>query len=209
MKENFVTQRFIYNEIILPLNFEKYYKILKRVNKMTDLRTRVEDDRGLLKKIELFIPGFKGYRQREDLRAADSLLRQQLARRMGEVNKKFENCREELTRALELTLTSDMGDVLKLSRQIENKIRHTEQGYSGVSADIRIKEEELNKMYEWDLSLLQTIESIGKTADELNSSIISSDGTAGQKMKDIKKALKDFNLIFDKRISIITGLEVS
>ncbi|KPQ43723.1 MAG: hypothetical protein MPEBLZ_01712 [Candidatus Methanoperedens nitroreducens] len=64
-------------------------------------------------------------------------------------------------------------------------------------------------MYEWDLSLLQTIESIGKTADELNSSIIISDGTAGQKMKDIKKALKDFNLIFDKRISIITGLEVS
>ncbi|CAG0998497.1 hypothetical protein METP2_03088 [Methanosarcinales archaeon] len=176
---------------------------------MTDLRTRVEDDRGLLKKIELFIPGFKGYRKREDLRAADSLLRQQLARRMGEINKKFENCREELTRALELALISDMGDVLKLSRQIENKIRHTEQGYSGVSADIRIKEEELNKMYEWDLSLLQTIESIGKTADELNSSIIISDGTAGQKMKDIKKALKDFNLIFDKRISIITGLEVS
>jgi len=40
---------------------------------MTDLRTKVEEDRGLLKKIELFLPGFRGYRKKEDLRAADSL----------------------------------------------------------------------------------------------------------------------------------------
>jgi len=80
---------------------------------MTDFRSRVEEDRGLLKKIELFIPGFKGYREREDIRAADSLLRQQLANRLGEVNKKFENCREELVRATELSLISDAGDILE------------------------------------------------------------------------------------------------
>ena len=44
-----------------------------------DLRTKVEDDRGLIKKIQLCIPGFRGYRQKEDLRLADSLLRQQIA----------------------------------------------------------------------------------------------------------------------------------
>ena len=56
---------------------------------MVDLRSKVEDDRGLLKKIELLIPGFRGYREREDLRAADSLLRQQLAGRVKELNRKF------------------------------------------------------------------------------------------------------------------------
>lgn len=175
---------------------------------MTDIRTKVEEDRGMLKKIELFIPGFKGYRKREDLRAADSLLRQQLAMRMGEINRKFDNCRDELTRALEIGLMSEIGDITKLSRQVENKIRYAEQGYSNISADIRFEEEELNRMYEWDLSLLQTIESVGKMADELNSAITGSDGTAGQKMKDIRKALNEFNSIFEKRISIISGLEV-
>lgn len=175
---------------------------------MTDIRTKVEEDRGMLKKIELFIPGFKGYRKREDLRVADSLLRQQLAMRMGEINRKFDNCRDELTRALEIGLMSEIGDITKLSRQVENKIRHAEQGYSNISADIRFEEEELNRMYEWDLSLLQTIESVGKMADELNNAITGSDGTAGQKMKDIRKALNEFNSIFEKRISIISGLEV-
>jgi hypothetical protein len=175
---------------------------------MADLRSKVEDDRGLLKKIELLIPGFRGYRKREDLRAADSLLRQQLAGKMKEVNKKFENSREELTKALELSLIQDMGDLLKLSRQFENKIRHAEQGYTGISADYRIEENELNKLYEWDLSMLQTIVSLEKMAQDLNSSIISQDGTTGRKMKDIKNALNEFNSIFDKRISIIAGLEV-
>ncbi|MBU3967314.1 MAG: hypothetical protein KKG76_08080 [Euryarchaeota archaeon] len=45
-------------------------------------------------------------------------------------------------------------------------------------------------------------------AQDLNSSIIGQDGTTGRKMKDIKNSLNEFNSIFDKRISIIAGLEV-
>lgn len=176
---------------------------------MADLRKKVEDDRGLLKKIELFLPGFKGYRKREDLRAADSLLRQQLANRMGEINRKFDNCRDELTKALEVGYMSEIGDISKLSRQIENKIRHAEQGQSINSGDIKFEDEELNRMYEWDVSLIQIIEFIGKLADELQNSIIGSDGTTGGKMKEIRKALNDFNVLFDKRISKIAGLEVN
>jgi len=105
---------------------------------------------------------------------------------------------DELTKAVEIGLMSEIGDISKLSRQVENKIRHAEQGYSNISADVQFEEEELNRMYEWDLSLLQTIEFVGKMAGELNNSIIGSDGTAGQKMKEIRKALNDFNLLFER-----------
>lgn len=175
---------------------------------MTDLRSRVEEDRGLLKKIELLIPGFKGYRQRDDIRAADSLLRQQLADRMNETNDIFENCREELSRAMELTLISDMGNILKYSRQIENRIRHAEQGYTGISADFRIEESELNNIYKWDLALIQTIDSINNMAGELLNSILVPDGTAKQNMQNIRNNLNEFNSTLDKRIIKIAGLEV-
>lgn len=176
---------------------------------MTDLRSKVGEDRGLLKKIELFIPGFKGYRKQEDIRIADSLLRQQLADRMNEINNIFENCREELSRAMEITLISDMGNIIKYSRQIENRIRHAEHGYTGISADFRIKESELNTLYEWDLSLIQTIDSISNMAEELLSSILISDGTAIQNMRKIRNTLNEFNSILDKRIIKIAGLEVT
>ncbi|HUV82156.1 MAG TPA: hypothetical protein VMW53_03630 [archaeon] len=176
---------------------------------MTDLRSRVEDDRGLLKKIELLIPGFKGYRQKEDIRIADNLLRQQLADRMGEVNLIFENSRQELSRNMELALISDIGNILKLSRLAENKIRHAEQGYTGISANFRIEEAELNAMYEWDLALIQTIDSIKNMAGELLDSIITSDDSVARKMVNIHKTLQEFISIFNKRITIIAGLEVS
>lgn len=175
---------------------------------MTDLRTKVEEDRGLLKKIELLIPGFKGYRKREDIRAADSLLRQHLADKMNEVNNIFENCREELSRAMELTLISDMGNILKSSRHVENRIRHAEQGYTGISADFRIEETELNAMYEWDLELLQIIDSMSKLAAGLLDSILSSDESVVQNMRNVKNSLNEFNSILDNRIKMIAGLEV-
>lgn len=175
---------------------------------MTDLRSKVESDRGLLKQLELHIPGFKGYRKREDLRAADSLLRQQLAGKMKEVNRTLGNCREALSRAMELTLISDMGDILKSSRQMENRIRHAQQGYTGVSADYRIEEAELNKLYEWDLALIQTIESLAKMGEALETAITESDGTARQKIRDIKNALQEFDATFNSRIAVIAGLEV-
>ena len=49
---------------------------------MTDLRDKVKDDRGLIKMIQLVIPGYRGYRIKEDLRIADRLLREELANRL-------------------------------------------------------------------------------------------------------------------------------
>ncbi|MBW6517905.1 MAG: hypothetical protein K0A89_05330 [ANME-2 cluster archaeon] len=176
---------------------------------MNDLRSKVEEDRGIVKQIELLIPGFHGYREREDIRAADSLLRQQLANKMKEINSIFEQCREELGRAMDLTLISNMGNIVKFSRLIENRIRHAEQGYTGISADFRIEEEELNTLYEWDLALLQTIDPIHTMAGELLNSILVDDGTAFRKMRILKNTLNEFNSTLNKRMTKIAGLEVT
>jgi hypothetical protein len=63
---------------------------------MVDLRERVKEDRGLLKKLEMAIPGFRGYRKREDLRIADSLLRKQLANNLGDIREKIEQTTLEI-----------------------------------------------------------------------------------------------------------------
>src|SRR5271170_7966430 len=44
-----------------------------------DIRERVDQDRGTLKRLQMLIPGFRGYRQGEDIREADSYLRMQVA----------------------------------------------------------------------------------------------------------------------------------
>jgi hypothetical protein len=108
---------------------------------MGDLRKKVEEDRGLIKKIELAIPGFRGYRKREDLRIADSILRSQLADQMRVVRRNAEICRESLTKKMELDFLEDAGSLVNQIAMIEGKIRHAEQGYTGVSPDYRMGSE--------------------------------------------------------------------
>ena len=57
---------------------------------MPDIRERVEEDRGLIKKIQLKIPGYAGYRRREDIRNADILLRNQVADQVKKVRSDLE-----------------------------------------------------------------------------------------------------------------------
>lgn len=82
--------------------------------KMPDIRKRVEEDRGLLKRIQLHIPGFAGYRRKEDLRASDNLLRVQLAKRLGEVRDGLEECRRVLVAEYDTDELEDIGGLVKL-----------------------------------------------------------------------------------------------
>lgn len=176
---------------------------------MVDLRKKVEDDRGLIKEIELLIPGFRGYRKREDLRIADSLLRSQLAARIQAVRRTIESCRDSLGKKMELEFLEDAGSLVNQIAQIEGKIRHAEQGYTGVSPDYRIEEDELNRLYEWDLSLMNHIEDLRLSATLLQHAVSSDDKQSmRQELHTMNEKLQGFMEIFEKRRDTIAGLVV-
>jgi hypothetical protein len=176
---------------------------------MVDLRERVKEDRGLLKKLELAIPGFRGYRKREDLRIADSLLRTQLADNLGRLKEQIELCRTDLANKMEMDLLNNIAALMNNVTATENRVRHAEQGYTGISADYNIREDELSDMYEWDLSLLADMEKIAGSVADLQSII--SQGKAdviSQKINLVETEIRNFNTLFDKRIQTIANLGI-
>lgn len=176
---------------------------------MVDLRERVTEDRGLLKKLELAIPGFRGYRKREDLRIADSLLRKQLANNLGKIREKMELARHDLTKEMEMDLIDNMAPLMNNITSTENRVRHAEQGYSGVSADFNVREDELNKIYEWDLNLLSDLENLSNSASTLQSTISTGNKTdINQKINEVENEIREFNSLFDKRIQTIANLGI-
>ncbi len=174
---------------------------------MTDLRQKVEDDRGLLKKIQLVIPGFKGYREKEDLRIADRLLREQLADKLGHAVKDLEASRDNLVSSNEVECLDDIGKLINLTSAAMNKIRHAEQGYTGISPDYRIQQGQLYNMYDWDLSLIYNIDNVKGASEKLKSATSSSNKDDACKGIDIaKEALNKFEELFEKRREAIAGL---
>ena len=174
---------------------------------MTDIRQKVEDDRGLLKKIQLVIPGFKGYREREDLRIADRLLREQLADKLGIAVRDIEASRDSLASKNDIQWLDKVGKLINDTTAAQNRVRHAEQGYTGVSPDYRIEQAQLYRMYDWDLSLIYNIDNVKGAAEKLKSSTSSSDDDEIQKGLNIaKNALVKFDELFDLRREAIAGL---
>jgi len=177
---------------------------------MTDLREKVEEDRGLIKKIQLFIPGYRGYRQREDARIADSMLRTQVADAVKlRVVQPLEVCRESASRGLELNIMNDIAATLTKAKMIEAKIRHAQEGYSGISAGVRILQNELNKLYELDLSLLECVKDLGEMAEHVKDDACSCNfESAAAKLNMLKSDLQAFSEVIDTRVLTATGILV-
>ncbi len=172
---------------------------------MTDLREKVARDRTFLKKLELAIPGFRGYRKREDRRVADSLLRKQLADRLRECTRMAEEIREALASQMELDLIREAGNLVNRLDALESKVRHAEQGYAGVSPDIKVLEDEIERLYEFDYHLIEGIEKLKKLLNSAKESVLMGDMDGYKtQLNAINSGIKDFLSTFNRRIEIIT-----
>lgn len=174
---------------------------------MPDLRDRVEEERGLLKRIQLHVPGFAGYRRREDIRTADNMLRRQLAEMIEEARRRVEDARKALAENYQMAVLDDVGGLIHSFQSLEGKVRHAEGGYSGISPAIRIVEDELNYLYEYDLSMLDAVATMGEQADALKSAVGGDD--VPEKISRLLSLVNDFEDAFKKRMRAITKTEVS
>jgi len=173
---------------------------------MPDLRDVVEDDRGLIKKIQLAIPGYRGYRKREDLRIADSLLREEVSKRMTHVENDAMEIRKLLGEGMEMDRMTDLKGLIYDIQNFRNRIEHAEQEYSGISADYRILENELEALYEYDLKLFESVDRIRGEMKGLDAGM--DDAGFKTKVKTVRAVLKEMMEGFDLRTETIAEVVV-
>ena len=170
---------------------------------MPDIREKVEEDRGLIKKIQLKIPGYAGYRRREDIRNADILLRNQVADQVKKVRSDLEGVRDDMAAAGKYQGLQPIGNLIFLLQATEGRVRHAEGGYSGISANVRVEEPELDKLYEYDYSMLTALDQCAAVIPMIQSA--ADPASFNTALKAFGDALKAFDQTFDQRMIIITG----
>lgn len=176
---------------------------------MADIRARVEEEQGILKKIQSFIPGFRGYRKKEDLRDADRMLRMQLADRLSKHRRGLEECRGLLMQSYGSKELDMLGGIINQFKKVEGQVTHAQMGYSGIAADIQIKEDELNRLYEFDAAMLDHMSAIGASIESLKNSIMAADEqTSFKDLMNIRARITDFEDQFNRRMNVMMGTEV-
>lgn len=129
-----------------------------------------------MKKIQLIVPLFKGYRKLEDLREADELLRRQLSDILQQTLTNLQEQRVNLVNSGVFDELTSIASVISKTQELQGDILHATQGYSGISPAIRVNEDTLNALYESDLKFVEVCQSIsnsslGSDAGQIKSSL--------------------------------------
>ncbi len=121
-----------------------------------DIRQQVDANRGTLKKLELLVPGLRGYRNKEDIRVSDDLLRNQVADKIDLAKSNLESLRKQMANSGDFTNLGSIGSLVFQLQQFSGEIRHAQQGYSGFAATFQINEDKLNKLYDYDYDFVSS-----------------------------------------------------
>jgi hypothetical protein len=175
-----------------------------------DLRQTVEDNRGALKRLQLLVPGFRGYRQGEDIRAADSFLRIQVADKVKNARTTIENSRTALTNAGQFSALYDLAPIIADLLRLEGQIRFAEQGYTGISPAARINPQQLDRLYEYDYGFAQAADQLNQTIAPLPSIATGSDpAPVNSLVATARGQVNQLDQAFKARLQVIEGLRVS
>lgn len=175
---------------------------------MADLREKVVEDRGMISRIQTLVPGFSGYRAKEDLRAADNMLRMQLAEKLALIRRDIEGCRSVMAANFSMEYLEKLGALIGRFKTVEQEVGHAAQGYSGISAKVKIGEAELNKLYDHDYSLVSSLADMAADALKLKSAVNTDNKASIKENIDAMSArIETFEATFKNRMTVITGME--
>ncbi len=133
---------------------------------MSDMRDRIKGDENAFQKLAEAIPGFDGYREQEIRRTADRLVRDHLVKLLDAIRGKLEGLMRE-SGTSDIELTSKIGRTQRRMTTLRDRIDHASYGYTGFFDAIKIEEEELDRMYDYDMSLMKHIADMDATVAEL------------------------------------------
>ena len=138
---------------------------------MTDLVSKIKGARNFFEKIVAVIPGFKAYVERSNRRDADKLLRTTVASRYEEQWSRISELQRQLVAQGQIESLDDLeASVMKL-RALVDRVRHAAYGYSGFFDAVKVNEAELDKLYQYDITLLDKVAQISGAVDNVASSI--------------------------------------
>jgi hypothetical protein len=169
-----------------------------------DYRHTVEDSKGGLEKLASKIPGYRGYKEKEDRRAADKLLREHLADQLNEQQRRLAGLQRDLLEGGGLLLVDDLERAVTKVQNLADKVRTASYGYAGLFDEIKVKEEELDALYDFDEGMLGHVSAIQAAIDAL-AAALDAGGDVKVAIRDVVSTAEEANATWRQRESAITG----
>ena len=170
-----------------------------------DVKSKSKWNRGLIETIARWIPGYHGYREKNQRREMDKYVRDEIVRSLVSV-------KSDLSEIQRIVLDAGEVQVMKSVERIRTKldtysktVESAQSGYSGIWETLKTLEGELDAVMEWDAKLLETTDSLKKLTKGLISTL-----DMGQKInseiRDVERYIDELIVHFEEREKVLKGL---
>ncbi|HBA92825.1 MAG TPA: hypothetical protein DCZ08_14165 [Anaerolineaceae bacterium] len=172
---------------------------------MSDLFDRVTGDQDIFKKLLSKIPGFDGYIEKHNRRMSDKMLREKVAAEFELLWGRLSALQRDLIDQGDLLLVDDLESAAIKLRQFIDRVKTASYGYTGFFDSVKLKTEDLARVYEYDLELFNLADTVSSAIDNVEASI----GTDGlpAALRNVKKVTRDCVEAFEKRNEVMMSGE--
>ncbi len=167
------------------------------------LLDQVKDQMGGFEQLVAKIPGYKGYKEKELRREADKLLRDHIVNRLRTVKTQLDGLQQDLIGAGKFDLLDETGSAATQIQTFIDRVRTAAYGYGGLFDAVRVKEDDLDRVYEFDTALLGYADRIENAIGNARAGIEGEDARALILM--VRDLAREANTTFDGRQDVLRG----
>jgi hypothetical protein len=170
--------------------------------KMNDLRETTQAALGGLEALVSKIPGYKGYKDKELRREADKLLRMQVASKFDEQRKRMSEIQMQFISQSQVEFLDDLERAIAKLQLLVDRLRTASYGYAGLFDAVKVKEEQLDVLYEFDNKMVNFGDEIASGVDKVASAVSAQEGI-GPAIADLVHTADEANSTYGHRAEAI------
>ena len=172
-----------------------------------DVYAEAKKQMRLGERIVAAIPGFRGYKEKELRRESDKLIRNHLHRKLSESKHYLKSVFQKLSDRRYFDVITDMDRLMAKVDRITEKVNHASYGYSGFFDIVKVKEENLDRMIDFDNKLVDAADGLAADVDVFKVEIAKGETkNAKEKVQNITDKIEAFEETFDRRTEVILGV---
>ncbi|MGE5575538.1 MAG: hypothetical protein ACM3UL_05325 [Ignavibacteria bacterium] len=172
-----------------------------------DVYGQAKSQMRLSERIAAALPGFRGYKEKELRRESDKLIRNNLYLKLSKDKDNIKSISQKIADKRYMDVLTDIDRLNAKMDRIAEKVNHASYGYAGFYDVVKIKEENLDRMITFDNQLLDEVNALTSSIEDLKTQLLSNNFA---NLKDKIQTITDkFELLedtFDKREQVILGV---
>ena len=176
-------------------------------DQVSDLYDKIQGEGGGLGKLLEKVPGLSGYMEKSRRREADQLLRETVSARLDEARLQLSRTHQELSRDIikAMDYAEDLGRTDNRLMGLIGKIKDAPQGYAGFFDAVKVKEDDLARLYAFDESMIGHADQIAADVAALEKATLD-DGDIRGALRGLDSAVREANDIFNSRNEVLKGV---